>query len=639
MNPSTAAATAIVHALVEAGVREVVLCPGSRSAPIAYAVRAAERAGRLRLHVRVDERSAGFLALGLGKRTGVPAVIVTTSGTAVANLHPAVLEAHHAHVPLVVLSADRPAELRGTGANQTTTQPGIFAGAVRAEADLQPLPRPGRASVEPSPARPADALLDPGAAALRSSVEAVVRAASGLAWSGFPGADAGPVHLNVQLGEPLVPDSEGMALGPADDNPPTAGAPPRWDLAAAAAAGATGMHARHVESWDDPGPEGTWPFGWFGAPGVDDPADTAAESGPGPAGTCPPGLASALPDRTLVVIGDLPRVGQAEVALDWAVRHRLPVVAEPFGPHPRGGVVQHGVLVLADRAFVDAHEPACVVVVGRPTLSRPVSALVRRSKVRLVVIQSGPDWSVPGRPSERVASSVLLELPSESGPGAATRGRVDWAAGWFARGAQIEASLAADPPPWPSGAAVARTLGTALPVDALLFVGSSNAPRDLDAALGPRHAPLDVVANRGLAGIDGCVSTAVGMALAEPGRPAYALMGDLTFLHDANGLILGPTEPRPDLTIVVVNDDGGGIFHVLEPGEPERAADFERLFGTPTGTDLAALCRAHGIPHSLVATAADLAEAVTRRPTGVAVVEVPADRNARRADAARLRAR
>ena len=138
MNPSTASARALVDALVAEGVREVVLCPGSRSSALAYAVAAAERAGRLRMHVRVDERSAGFLALGLAKVSRVPAVVITTSGTAVANLHPAVLEAHHARVPLLVLSADRPADLRGTGANQTTVQPGMFAGAVRWEGDLAP---------------------------------------------------------------------------------------------------------------------------------------------------------------------------------------------------------------------------------------------------------------------------------------------------------------------------------------------------------------------------------------------------------------------------------------------------------------------------------------------------------------------
>jgi 2-succinyl-5-enolpyruvyl-6-hydroxy-3-cyclohexene-1-carboxylate synthase len=160
--------------------------------------------------------------------------------------------------------------------------------------------------------------------------------------------------------------------------------------------------------------------------------------------------------------------------------------------------------------------------------------------------------------------------------------------------------------------------------------------RDLDLTAGGRDRPLTVVANRGLAGIDGCVSTASGIALAGPG-PTYAWIGDLTFLHDTNGLLVGPLEQRPDLTLVVTNDDGGGIFTLLEPGEPERAGDFERLFGTPTGTDLASLCAAHAVAHERVTTAPELAAAVARRPSGLAVVEVPVDRDRHRGSHAALR--
>ncbi len=167
-------------------------------------------------------------------------------------------------------------------------------------------------------------------------------------------------------------------------------------------------------------------------------------------------------------------------------------------------------------------------------------------------------------------------------------------------------------------------LASSLPEDATLVVGSSNVVRDLDLAV-PGAAAARVVANRGLAGIDGMVSTAVGVALATPG-PTYAVLGDLTFLHDGNGLLAGPAEPTPDLTLVVVNDDGGGIFTTLEHGAPERADDFERVFGTPTGADLAALCRAHGIRHERVAGAASLAAAVAEPPHGIRVVEVVVDR-------------
>jgi 2-succinyl-5-enolpyruvyl-6-hydroxy-3-cyclohexene-1-carboxylate synthase len=145
-----------------------------------------------------------------------------------------------------------------------------------------------------------------------------------------------------------------------------------------------------------------------------------------------------------------------------------------------------------------------------------------------------------------------------------------------------------------------------------------------------RSAPLTIVASRGLAGIDGCVSTAVGLSLAQPGQPAYALMGDLTFLHDSNGLLIGPDEPQPDLNIVVTNDDGGGIFTLLEPGEPSRATDYERIFGTPTGASIADLCRAHGVRHTLASTAAELSSVVGRRPEGLRVVEVRIDRSGHR---------
>ena len=202
VTPSSALATVLVDELARNGVREVVLCPGSRSAPLAYAVLAAERSGGLRLHVRVDERSAGFLALGLARGSGNPVAVVTTSGTAVANLHPAVLEAHHAGVPLVVVSADRPHELRGTGANQTTEQPGLFGSAIRYAADLPaPLARPG---------------LTPF---WRSTVCRALAAATG-STGGLPG----PVHLNVCLREPLAPD-ETVPPGPTPSTGATAASP------------------------------------------------------------------------------------------------------------------------------------------------------------------------------------------------------------------------------------------------------------------------------------------------------------------------------------------------------------------------------------------------------------------------------
>ena len=579
MNPSTALATVLVDELVRCGVREAVLSPGSRSAPLAYALQEADRAGRLRLHVRVDERTAGFLALGLAKRTRRPAVLVTTSGTAVANLHPAVLEAHHAQVPLLVLSADRPPELRGTGANQTTTQPGLFGNAVRWSRDLgAPERRLGQQ------------------AAWRSAACRAVAASTGSP-SGLPG----PVHLNVPLREPLVPTDEGDWPEPIDGRPD--GQP--WVRVAAT-----------------------------GVPGTDPRA--------GPVEPV---------DRTLVIVGDLPAPGQARAAVRWACASGWPVVAEPFSAAE--GSLPHGSLMLAADAWLERHLPERVVTVGRVTLARPVARLLRRPGMRVEAVTADPEWADPSHVVSVVHDLAVLASPvlpaaadlAAVGPGAAGQTPTDlaagedaaWAQAWEQAAVVVAKAVAEQPHAWPSGLAVASTVLATVPAGSTLFVGSSNAVRDLDLCGGRAPGEVDVVASRGLAGIDGCVSTAVGLALAAAPVPSFALLGDLTFLHDANGLLIGPGEPRPDLTIVVANDDGGGIFTLLEPGEPERAADFERVFGTPTGTDLAALCAAHGVHHTLASTREALAAAVAGPRRGLRVVEVRVDRATHRGEHARLR--
>ena len=551
----------MVDELVGAGVRHVVLCPGSRSAPFAYAVQQAGREGRLTLHVRVDERSAAFLALGLAKATRVPAVVVTTSGTAVANLHPAVLEAHHGVVPLVVLSADRPLELRGTGANQTTAQPGMFGAATRWSADL------------PAPEATTEAAAAQEAQSWREAARRAVAAARGAA------GEAGPVHLNVQLREPLVPTED-----------------PAW-----------------------PGDVGA-----KGKPGDEAVDATARGAGAGEVAT---GI-DPHPARTLVVLGDLPEPGRLARVLRWAGAHGWPVVAEPFGEHPRHGVVPHGPVLLGVADWLERHRPDRVVTVGRLTLSRPVAALLRRADVRVEAVRSH-QWIRSAATVAATHPEAVLDLvPEASGDGgAADEG---WAAAWREAGLRLAGALAGLEAEWPGGRAVAATLLRDVPDGSTVFVGSSNAVRDLDVVQGTSTTRLTVVANRGLAGIDGCLSTAVGLALSG-GGPTYALVGDLTFLHDANALAIGPHEPRPDLTVVVVNDDGGGIFTLLEPGEPDRAADFERVFGTPTGTDLAALCAAHGVPHERADDAESLARAVAIPPDGLRVVEVRVDRSSHRA--------
>lgn len=567
MTPSSALATVLVDELVRGGVREVVLCPGSRSAPLAYALLAAERAERLRLHVRVDERSAGFLALGLATGSRRPVAVVTTSGTAVANLHPAVLEAHHAAVPLVVLSADRPHELRGTGANQTTQQPGIFGRAVRWSFDLPaPVVRPG---------------LGPF---WRSTVCRALAAATGAT-----GRQPGPVHLDICFREPLVP-----GLGP---------------------------------------DEAAWPDS------LDGRTDGAAWVRVDPTSPAPGGAIEEVAG-TLVVVGSTsdPAVGLA--AVRWAAERGHPVVAEPFGlSGVRASALPHGSLLLTATAWLDAHAPDRVVVVGRVTLSRAVGALLRRPGLRVEVVSEGGAWPDPSH----VAAAVHTVGALRAGAGhtrVASAAATAWAEAWAAAARSVTDALGAAPRAWPSGLAVAATLAAALPDRAVLVAGSSNPVRDLDLAV-PGAVAAEVLANRGLAGIDGVVSTAVGVALARPTVPVYAVMGDLTFLHDANGLLIGPDEPRPDLTVVVVNDDGGGIFTTLEPGAPgapERAEGFERVFGTPTGTDLAAVCSAHDVGHAVATTPDELVAAVSQSPRGLRVVEVRVDRGTHRRASVDVRA-
>jgi 2-succinyl-5-enolpyruvyl-6-hydroxy-3-cyclohexene-1-carboxylate synthase len=532
MNPSTALARVLVDELVRGGTREAVLSPGSRSAPLAFALHDADRAGRLRLHVRVDERSAGFLALGLAKESGRPVPVVTTSGTAAANLHPAVLEAAHAQVPLLLLTADRPPELRGTGANQTIDQVGLYGGAVRQFVEV-------------------------GAPEARAGQNAYWRALTCRAVSaalGDLGTAPGPVHLNLGLREPLVPE-DGDWVEPLEGRPDSA----PWTARAPAAA---------VSVMDD------------------------------------------LPPRTVVVLGDCgPELSAA--ALRLAAARGFPVVAEPSSSAAGPAVVPAAELVLAAPGWLDAHPPERVLVVGRPTLSRVVARLVGVAPAD--VVAGAGRWADPAQRAARV-------LPGVPAPG----GAVDdgWLPSWLAAGGTARA--AADEVLAGSGLSepvVAAEVVSA--ADRLLVVGSSKPVRDLFLAGG--REGLRVLANRGVAGIDGMVSTAVGAALAH-GRRTLALLGDLTFLHDANGLVLGPDEPRPDLTIVVVNNDGGAIFGLLEQGSPEHAEAFERVFGTPHGVDLQALCAASGTPYVRAASVPELRAAAAGQ--GLRVVEVRTDRAA-----------
>lgn len=535
MNPSTALATVLVDELVRCGVRHAVLCPGSRNAPLSFALHAAEQAGRLTLHVRIDERSAAFLALGLALRSGAPVPVVCTSGTAAANLHPAVLEAHHAGVPLLAVTADRPAELVGTGASQTVRQAGLFGAAVRAA---------------PSLAAPSDRAQQ---AHWRSTVDRAVAAARGAS-----GGGPGPVHLNVPFREPLVPEGWLAALAGRPGGAP-------WTVVA------TGSPARAEVELD------------LGRPTL-----VIAGHGAGPA---PPGL---------------------------------PLIAEPTAPGWPDGLAA-GPWLLGS-PVLDQLRPEQVLVLGRPTLHRPVQRLLADPSTAVTVLTDSPEWTdVAGT---AVAVGTALRCTGVPDP--------EWLRRWQQADTRAAAAVSSevDGHPEATGLGVARLLLPALPAGALLLLGSSNPIRDVSLAARPRPG-LTVLANRGVAGIDGTIATATGAALAH-GGPGYALVGDLTFLHDANGLLAGPDEPRPELTVVVVNDDGGGIFGLLEQGAPEHAGAFERIFGTPQGTDLAALCAAHHVPHTQLKPA-ELAAALSPAP-GVRVLEVRAERAGLRALHEQIRA-
>ena len=544
-NPSVALARVLVDEFVRCGLTDAVIAPGSRSAALAMALDAEPR---VRLHVRIDERSAAFLALGLAKASGRPTAVLCTSGTAAANFHPAVLEAHEARVPLLVLTADRPPELRGTGANQTTDQIKLYGDAVRWFCEV--------GVPEDVPGMPV-----------------YWRAMACRAWAEASGSPAGPVHLNLAMREPLTPDG-GTAYGePLDGR----------------AGGAPWVATAHGRVRPD-----------------DAVLDELAEE-----------LAGA--SRGLLLAGDGPDAGPLV-----AVAERLgwPVVAEPTSGARHGAhVIGTAALLAQAEAFAAAHRPDLVLRVGRPQLSRPVAALAGRGVERQILIDPDGAWLDPARAVSRIvrgdvavtAAALLDRLPLRA-PG-------EWLEGW--RGADARARTAVDALLDAEGLTeprVARDVAAALPPGGTLVVGSSMPIRDLDQVMVPR-GDVRVLANRGVSGIDGFVSTAVGVALAADG-PTVALCGDLSMLHDANGLLGADA----DLTIVVVNNDGGGIFSFLpQAAHPEG---FERVFGTPHGADLASLARAYGAAHVLASTDEQLRDALAEDSRGVRLVEVRTERAA-----------
>lgn len=540
MNPSTTQARVVVDELIRGGVRDVVLCPGSRNAPLAFALHDADRAGRIRLHVRIDERTAGFLAIGLAVSGQAPVPIAMTSGTAVANIGPAVVEANYARVPLIVLSANRPYELLGTGANQTMEQLGYFGSQVRASISL------GLAQ---------DGDLAAANAQWRSATCRVLVAAKGSRT-----ANAGPVQFDIPLREPLVPD--------ADSDGPTPGGRPD---------GRSWTHTPPV-SFDQP-------------LDIDITPDTVVIAGHG-AGVHPN-------------LAGLPTVSEPTA----------PAAANPL--HPLALPLLH---------------PKQVIMAGRPTLHRTVSTLLADSSVPVFALTTGPRWpDVSGNSQATGTRAVTTGTPDPA---------------WLQRCAELNERTRAAvhtqlaEHPHTTGLHVAAAVVAGLRDGDQLVLGASNPVRDI-ALVGLSAPGVKVRSNRGVAGIDGTVSTAIGAALAHErsdGGRTVALIGDLTFVHDSSGLLIGPTEPRPrSLTIVVSNDNGGGIFELLEQGDPRFSDVSSRIFGTPHDVDIAALCRAYHVDSRQVEVDG-LADTLREPFDGMRVLEVKADRSSLRALHASIRA-
>jgi len=533
----------MVETLLASGVHDVVLAPGSRSAPIALALAAGERQGRLRLHVRVDERSAGFLALGLAKGSGRPVAVVTTSGTAAVNLHPAIVEASYGGVPLIAVTADRPERLRGVGANQTIVQPGLFGGECRFTCDLTD----------------ADALAD---------VSAVVAAVAMATDPMHPG----PVHINLALDEPLV-DDEAVQEQAAD----------------IVRSATTPFAMSHPTDRSIPLPE------------------------------------NATSPHAVIIVGDtagFPREAADPQAIEELSRLTgWPVISEPSGCASHlEGALRHGPLIAADASFIAAHRPRVVLTIGRVGLHRSLMSLIRGADHHIVVDPRPEGYRCDPLST---AESFLPVLPTVRDGDIARD--PDWRTAWEdadrARAHHVEEAFGESGEL--DGARIAREVVATLRDDDLLVVGPSWPVRHVSSFAGAIRAR--VLANRGTSGIDGVVSTAWGIASVASGF-TVCLIGDLTAIYDRNGLLAAPGEAHPHLVYVVIDNDGGGIFGELEQGAPRFAVDFERVFGTPHGSDLGALLAAPGISTRRVESVEHLREELhdARTRVGVHVIVVAA---------------
>ena len=569
---------AFVDELVRAGRRDAVICPGSRSTPLALALHA--HSG-LRCRVLLDERSAGFFALGLAKASRRPVAVLCTSGTAAVNLAPAVVEAFHGRVPLVVLTADRPPELRDRGAAQTIDQIRLYGSQVKWYAEVPVL--------DDTP-----------------DLRAYVRSLAGRAAAAALAVPCGPVHLNFALRDPLIPTGP---LGPLPDDP----------------------RDRAVR----PSP---------GAPFVDSLAGRSMLSAEELA---PLAGRLAAAERGLIVAGpqDDPQFPAAVARLAAATGY--PILADPLslvrvGPHDRSHVVAGGDLLVRPGKWIDTHRPDIVLRFGAMPTSKPILQMLQAVRPALVVVDAGGGWResalLPAtfvHADEATVADGLAGALTRTGGTAAAAPSSTWTAEWLNADAAAAEALAA----WLAGPAMAAEpfeprpftlLADLIPDGGILWAGSSMPVRDMDAYLPGSPRAFRCLANRGANGIDGVVSSALGAAAAETG-PVVLVVGDLSFLHDLNALVAARLHGLA-ATIVLMNNDGGGIFSFL----PQASADdpavglpdaYEELFGTPHGVDFGPIVRALGGEHTFVGPG-DMRRALTDSigASGVRVLEVRTER-------------
>lgn len=551
---------ALLAEFVKLGVHRVVVSPGSRSQALALAAAECESAGLLTVTVCIDERSAGFLALGCAVESGVPALVVTTSGTAVANLMPAVLEAHHSGVPLILLTADRPEELRGIGSNQTTRQLGLFGTFVHFAREVE---APGDRFDQAFPGQLARAAFS--AATGKSTI-------------------AGPVHVNLAFREPLSGRIDPSVLE-------------------GVARGTPELSRRRTE----------------------------------------PTRIVAKPD-TIVVAGH----AAGPVAEETARALGAPLIAEVSSGARFGRN-----LVVAYRELLQMPEfggrVRRVIVFGHPTLSREIPQLLERDDVETIVVK-GPaaEYYNPGHRVSQFVDAVTVAEPYE---------QVDpeWLGSWVAASRELrdddtaaakpsartddpravreftKAQLAVFREPVTRRLLVETVWQKTWPHDRLVF-GSSRLIREADRVVAGKN--ITVHSNRGLAGIDGTVATATGIALesqfADPPTNAAAgttrvLLGDLAFLHDVGSLLSAPGEAVPRIQLVVGNDGGGTIFDSLEVAATAPRQAFDRVLYTPHTVRLSELASAYGWNYLLVENRGQLDEGLSS-PNGRTVIEVPLSR-------------